>query len=49
MYAYYRLESASISGSLLSGSGQYTFNIDNGDWSSWTETFSKQLLLKKHR
>jgi hypothetical protein len=42
MYAYYRLESAFISGSLLSGSGQYTFNIDNGDWSSWTETFSKQ-------
>jgi len=42
MYAYYRLESASVSGSLLSGTGQYTFNIDKGDWSPWTEIFSKQ-------
>ena len=42
MYAYYRLETGSISGSLLSTSGQYTFNIDKGDWSPWTETFSKQ-------
>lgn len=42
MYAYYRPERASVSGSLLSASGQYTFNIDKGDWSPWTETFSKQ-------
>ena len=42
MYAYYRLESASISGSLLSGIGQYTFDIDKGVWSPWNETFSKQ-------
>ena len=42
IYAYYRPERATISGSLLSASGQYTFNIDKGDWSPWTETFSKQ-------
>lgn len=42
IYAYYRLESGSVNGSLLSTTGQYTFNIDKGDWSSWTETFSKQ-------
>ena len=42
IYAYYRLESGSVNGSLLSTAGQYTFNIDKGDWSSWTETFSKQ-------
>lgn len=42
IYAYYKLQSATISGSLLSGTGQYTFNIDKGDWSPWNETFSKQ-------
>lgn len=42
MYAYYKLQSATISGSLLSGTGQYTFNIDKGEWSPWNETFSKQ-------
>lgn len=42
IYAYYRLESGSVNGSLLSTSGQKTFDIDKGDWSSWTETFSKQ-------
>ena len=42
MYAYYRLQSATVSGSLLSGTGQYTFNIDKGEWSPWNETFSKQ-------
>lgn len=42
IYAYYRPEKATISGSLLSASGQYTFNIDKGDWSPWTETFSRQ-------
>lgn len=42
MYAYYRLEIGSVNGSLLSTSGQKTFDIDKGDWSSWTETFSKQ-------
>ena len=42
IYAYYRLESGTVNGSLLSTTGQKTFDIDNGDWSSWTETFSKQ-------
>ena len=42
IYAYYNLQSATISGSLLSGMGQYTFNIDKGVWSPWSETFSKQ-------
>lgn len=42
MYAYYRPESASVSESLLSVTGQYTFNIDKGDWSAWSKTFSKQ-------
>lgn len=42
MYAYYKLQSATVSGSLLSGTGQYTFNIDKGEWSPWNETFSKQ-------
>lgn len=42
IYAYYRLESGSVNGSLLSITGQYTFNIDKGDWSSWAETFSKR-------
>ena len=42
MYAYYSLEIGSVNGSLLSTSGQKTFDIDKGDWSSWTETFSKQ-------
>ena len=42
IYAYYRLESGSVKGSLLSTTGQRTFDIDKGDWSSWTDTFSKQ-------
>ena len=42
IYAYYRLESGRVNGSLLSTTGQKTFNIDKGDWSSWTDTFSKQ-------
>ena len=42
IYAYYRLESGSVNGSLLSTSGQKTFDIDKGDWLSWTDTFSKQ-------
>jgi len=42
IYAYYKLESGSINGSLLSTRGQKTFDIDKGDWSSWTDTFSKQ-------
>ena len=42
IYAYYRLESGTISGSLLSTKGQETFNIDKGEWYSWTETFTKQ-------
>lgn len=41
-YAYYKLESASVSGSLLSVTGQSTINIDNDEWRPWTETFSKQ-------
>ena len=42
IYAYYRLESGSVNGSLLSTTGKKTFDIDKGDWSSWTDTFSKQ-------
>lgn len=42
IYAYYRPERASISGSLLSATGQYTFDIDKGDWSPWNESFSRQ-------
>lgn len=42
IYAYYRLSSGTVNGSLLSTTGQKTFDIDKGDWSSWTETFSKQ-------
>ena len=42
MYAYYKLEAASIDGSLLSTSGKKTFDIDSGNWYSWSETFSKQ-------
>ncbi len=42
IYAYYKLESGTINGSLLSTTGQYTFNIDKGEWSPWTETYSKQ-------
>ena len=42
IYAYYRLSSGSINGSLLSTTGQKTFDIETGDWSSWTNTFSRQ-------
>lgn len=42
IYAYYRLSSGTVNGSLLSTTGQKTFDIEKGDWSSWTETFSKQ-------
>ena len=42
IYAYYRLESGILSGSLLSTTGQKTFSIDKGEWSSWNDTFSKQ-------
>lgn len=42
IYAYYKLESGTISGSLLSTTGQRTFNIEKGEWSPWSDTFSKQ-------
>lgn len=42
IYAYYRPETGSISGALLSVVGQHTFNIDKGEWTPWTETYSKQ-------
>ena len=42
IYAYYRLESGSISGSLLSTTGKRTFDIEKGEWATWNDTFSKQ-------
>lgn len=42
IYAYYKLSGGTINGSLLSTTGQKTFNIEKGEWSTWTDTFSKQ-------
>lgn len=41
MYAYYRLDSGTLSGSLLNTTGKETFNIDGGEWFDWKETWSK--------
>ena len=41
IYAYYKFETASLDGALLSVSGQYTFNISSGEWAPWSKTFSK--------
>lgn len=41
-YAYYRLDAGNINGFLLSITGQKTFDIEKGDWSTWPDTFSKQ-------
>lgn len=42
IYAYYCLESGSISGSLLTTTGKHTFDIEKGEWTTWNDTFSKQ-------
>lgn len=41
MYAYYKLESGTLSGSLLNTKGKETFNIDGGEWFDWERTWSK--------
>lgn len=41
IYAYYRVESATLTGSLLSTNGKQTFDIDSGEWSDWDKVWNK--------
>ena len=39
---YYELRSGTIVGSILQTKGRETFDITNGNWSSWSENWNKQ-------
>lgn len=42
IYAYYRLETGILNGSLLSTKGKETFNIEKGEWYDWSKVYTKQ-------
>lgn len=42
IYAYYELQSGTVSGSVLTTRGRETFNIESSNWYSWNETWTKK-------